>query len=153
MDQQIVPKKKRELKKKDPYAYTITDKVFGELKVLSTANAWWLTLGKVEALINAYKYGCRNEEAWISAGISDNQFYYFMEKHPEFSGIIKACKEIPNLKARQTVVTQIATDGNLAFKYLERKLPEEFGAKNNIGIAVQVNVGERMKDIKDKYSK
>jgi hypothetical protein len=145
--------KRKEIKKKDPYAYTITDKVFGEFKAVNTDNAWWLSSAKVEALINAYKYGCRNEEAWISAGISDDQFYYFTDKHPEFYGIIKACKEIPNLKARQTVVTQIATDGNLAFKYLERKLPEEFGAKNNIGIAVQVNVGERMKDIKDKYSK
>ena len=153
MTQELTTKKKRELKKKDPYAYTITDKVFGEFKVLSTANAWWLTSTKVEALINAYKYGCRNEEAWISAGITDRQFYYFTDKHPEFCGVIKACKEIPNLKARQTVVTQIATDGNLAFKYLERKLPEEFGAKNNIGIAVQVNVGERMKEIKEKYSK
>ena len=153
MAQEPALKKKRELKKKDLYAYTITDKVFGELKVLNSANAWWLTQGKVEALINAYKYGCRHQEAMISAGISENQLRYFMEQHPDFSQVIDACKEIPNLKARQTVVTQIATDGNLAFKYLERKLPEEFGAKNNIGIAVQVNVGERMKDIKDKYSK
>jgi hypothetical protein len=118
------------------YAYTITDKVFGELKVLQSANAWWIDKGKVEALINAFKYDATVEEALISAGISYEQLKYFREIHPEFSLIESRCREVPGLKARQTVVGALDKDPHIAFKYLERKKANEFGTKEKAPIVV-----------------
>ena len=153
MEQQIVPKKKRELKKKDPYAYTITDKAFGEFKVVNSDNAWWMERTKLEAFINAFKYGANVKQAMVAIGISERQYGYFLNKHPDFCMLREACGKIPDLKALQTMVGGLGNDLTTARWYLERKMPEEYGQKNNIGIAVQVNVGERMREIKDKYSK
>jgi hypothetical protein len=153
MDQLPAPKKKREIKKKDPYAYTITDASFGELKVRNSANAWWMDRPKLDRLITAYKNGHNDKEARVYAGITERHLEYFQELHPEFCAVKEDCRQMANIIARKSVVGQMTTDGNLAFKWLEKKVPDEFGQKNNIGIAVQVNVGERMKEIKDKYSK
>lgn len=153
MSQEIAPKKKKELKKKDPYAYTITDKAFGEFKVVNSDNAWWMDKVKLDNFINAFKYGANIKQAKVSAGISEEQWNYFANKHPDFYLVIEACKEIPNLRALQKVVADIPNEGQMARWWLEKRMPEEFGARNNIGIAVQVNVGERMKEIKEKYMK
>lgn len=135
-----VPKKKPEVPE---FAYTIKDKVFGELKVLNSANAWWLDMQKLEQLINAFKYDCTYEEACISAGISLGQLRYFVDNHKEFLQVIAACREVPNLKARQTVVAALATDNTTARWYLERKKAGEFGVKPPL-LAVQINMGDMM---------
>lgn len=146
-------RKTKKIAIKDKYAYTIKDVTFGELNVLDSANAWWKDTLKLDNLIKAYKNGHNDKEARVYAGISEEQLRYFQDLHPEFYQIKEDCKQVANIVARSSVVGQMKTDGNLAFKWLERKVPEEFGQKNNIGIAVQVNVGERMKEIKEKYSK
>jgi hypothetical protein len=153
MDQQIVPKKKRELKKKPEYEYIYKDVVFGELAVRKSDNAWWTDRGKLDKLITAYKNGHDDVESRIYAGISRFQLDYFMEIHPEFSTIKEDLRETANLLARSSVVTQMKSDGNLAFKWLERKKSNEFGPKNNIGIAVQVNIGEKMREMKEEFKK
>jgi len=152
MDQQIVPKKKRELKKKPEYEYIYKDVVFGELAVRKSDNAWWTDRGKLDKLITAYKNGHDDVESRIYAGISRFQLDYFMEIHPEFSTIKEDLRETANLLARSSVVTQMKNDGNLAFKWLERKKSNEFGPKT-IGVAVQVNIGEKIREDKERYSK
>jgi len=146
-------RKTKKIAIKDRYAYTIKDVTFGEFNVLNSANAWWLDRAKLDKLITAYKNGLDDPEARVYAGISRFNYNYFLEKHPEFSTIKEDCQEVTNLVARNAITSQMKTDGNLAFKWMERKKPHEFGQKNNIGIAVQVNVGERMKEIKEKYSR
>lgn len=127
------PKGKRGAKKadprpeKNPYAYVITDKFFGVLKVKKSFNAWWLDRAKVERLIEVYKLDATNEEAIFYAGISSEQLKYFMEQHPEFYAIKDALKQQPILTARRTVNNALKTDINNAWRYLERKRKHEFG--------------------------
>ncbi len=150
--------KKRKAKKrvvaivepKPEFAYVVTDKTFGELKIKNSDNAWWLDMTKVELLINAFKYDATHEEACISAGILIHNLRYFMELHPEFSLVIEACRQVPTLKARQTVVTGLGTDLTTARWYLERKRPGEFGVKPPV-VAVQINMNERIDKIREKF--
>lgn len=133
--QQPKPKGKNSLKKgidrqtgkKEPYAYVIKDAVFGEFKVLNTANAWWADASKVRRLIDAYKIDCTDAEACIYAGILYKTLGYFQTLHPEFLGIKAACKELPCLVARQTINTALKNNAGDAWKYLERKRKHEFG--------------------------
>jgi hypothetical protein len=139
--------------KKPKYEYIYKDVVFGELVVQKTANAWWSDRTKLDKLITAYKNGHDDVEARIYTGISGKQLIYFEEVHPEFCQIKEDLRETANLLARSSVVTQMKSDGNLAFKWLERKKSNEFGPKNNIGIAVQVNIGEKMREMKEEFKK
>ena len=109
-----------------PILYTIEDKIFGKLEVLNSANAWWIDRRKVEDLIQAAKIDASLEESRAYAGISKGEYDYFIQKHPYFSEIKEACNQIPNLKARQTIVKAL-DDPNHAFKYLEKKRRKEFG--------------------------
>lgn len=146
------PKTQRRATEVSEYAYTIKDNTFGEFNVKKTANAFWQSSTKVEALIQAYKMDCTHKEACILAGISPRQLKYLIETHPEFCTIIEDCRHVLTFIARQTVIRQMATDGNLAFKYLERKLPEEFGKKSGL-VDVSVYTRNRMAEIREKYSK
>jgi len=139
--------------KKPEYQYIYKDAVFGELAVRKSANAWWTDKGKLDKLITAFKNGHDDVEARIYTGISADQLIYFQEVHPEFYRIKEDLRETANLLARSSVVTQMKNDGNLAFKWLERKKSSEFGPKNNIGIAVQVNIGEKMREMKEEFKK
>ena len=112
---------------KNPIAYTIKDKVFDSFDVKNSANAWWIDKTKVENLINAYKWDAPDEEAIINAGISLVQLDYFKKNHSDFSRVKTACKEIPNLRARQTVVTKATESYANAMDYLKRKKKLEFG--------------------------
>lgn len=124
--------KKRQTGKDTEFAYTITDKIYGEFKVLNSANAWWLDKVKVENLITAYKYDAPDEEAIISAGITTENLRYFKELHPDFSRIKATCKEVPNLKARQTVVNKSSESYSNAMDYLKRKKKLEFGDNTDV---------------------
>ena len=110
----------------NPIAYTIKDVCFGSFDVLNSANAWWLDKIKVVNLINHFKIDGTQEEACSVAGITKAQFDYFVEKHPIFSDIMGACRELPNIKARTTVNNNL-NKVDCAFKYLEKKRKKEFG--------------------------
>lgn len=127
----------RQTGEKDTIAYTITDKVFGEFHVLNTANGWWKDSEKVKNLIQAYKWGCTNEEACTSAGIDVDNLDYFQKLHPKFLGIKNACREVPTLTARKSVFKALEDDYNHAMKYLERKKRDEFG--QNIDVTSKGN--------------
>lgn len=125
-DKYMAKRGRAEIMDTNPIAYTIKDVCFGGFDVLNSANAWWLEKGKVEALIQAYKWDCPDEEAMTNAGISIDQLNYFKEKHPNFYQIKLRCKEIPTLRARGTVINSLDNPDH-AFKYLEKKRKKEFG--------------------------
>lgn len=127
-------KKKPKKPKKFKIAYTIEDKFFGELKIKETANAWWKNREKVVKLIQGFKMDCKPGELRILAGISKDQYDYFMQVHPEFSAIFEDLRNNPVLKARATVITGIGMDPNIAFKYLERKASDEFKEKKEVKV-------------------
>jgi len=116
----------------NPIAYTIEDKVFGKLDVLNTENAWWKERAKVENLIAVCKIDASVEECCSYAGISNDQYKYFYEKHPYFSTIKELCNQLPNIKARQTAVTKLGESYQNAMDYLKRKKKLEFGDSADI---------------------
>lgn len=127
----VYKKPKKDIVNKEPeYIYTITDAAFEDFKIMKTANAWWLDRRKVENLIAAYKFDCTDEEACAYAGIRIHQLRYFRETHPDFSQVKEACKQLPTIQARNTVVNALRTDPKLAMDYLERKRKSEFGKRD-----------------------
>ena len=131
-----------------PYAYTLKDKSFGIFQVENSANAWWLDKGKLVRLITAFKYDATIREACFSAGISMDQYKYFLEKHPQFSTIVEALKQMPVLRARKTVVDSLETDPKVAMWYLSRKRREEFDTSipENMAIMPRISMREEAKE-------
>jgi len=125
------PKKlKKVIKQKKPeFAYIITDKIFGEFKIKNSDNAWWLDREKVHNLISAWKIDATDAEASAYAGITADQYRYFREQHPELSQIKASCKEMPGLKARQTVVQDLVTPDGARW-YLAHKKRKEFSTRH-----------------------
>lgn len=111
----------------NPIAYELEDKMFGNLVVKNSANAWWIDRVKVVNLISVFKYSATDEEACVYVGISVDQLKYFIELHPEFSAIKAQLKEYPNLKARRTVVDALGEADNAKW-WLERKRKKEFSS-------------------------
>ncbi|MDO8589973.1 MAG: hypothetical protein Q7R69_01750 [bacterium] len=141
---QITTHQVLEVTKLDQYAYTIKDRAFGILRVENSANAWYRDQGKVLRLITAFKYDATIKEACFSAGISIDQYKYFVEKHPEFSHIIEALRQMPVLRARKTIVDRLETDPKVAMWYLARKRREEFDTSipENMAIMPRISMIE-----------
>ena len=82
------------------------------------------TINKLE---QAFAIDCSVEEACAYAEISRETFYQWLEKNPAFSDRIERLRQMPVLKARQTVNTHLS-DPNMAMRYLEKKKRKEFGS-------------------------
>lgn len=89
----------------------------------------------------AFGTGSSVSEACIFAGISRDTYYRWSKEYPELSDRFELLKQRPILLARQTVVENLKKDVKLAFKYLERKVPEEFGVNH-----------QRKSDFKSSYT-
>lgn len=142
-------KKNKEAKVK--IAYVIKDKIFGDFSAVKSANAWWIEKKKVENLISAFKIGCDPSEARIYAGITKKQWFYFLDKHPEFCDIMEACQEYPNLKARTKINKEL--DDNLANAqwWLTKKKPKEFGDKQTVIVEDEPDFDEEAEKRARKY--
>ncbi len=71
------------------------------------------------------------EEMAYYAGIHPDTIYGWMEKDKTFSDKIKALRERPVLKARQTIIKALDTPQSAQW-YLERKKKAEFSEKVEI---------------------
>lgn len=103
---------------------------------------WWeedpLKLVKLET---AFAYDANDEEACAYAEISLDQLYYYArEINPDFQVRKAWLKKHPILKARETVVKSLKDNPELAFKYLERKAPSEFGLPKDDKSTVTNNI-------------
>lgn len=83
----------------------------------------------VRKLIEAFKLDVSVEEACLYAGISKDAYYRKLNEDEEFSDEIDRARMYATMTARLCVVKAIATNPQLAFKYLERKRPEEFSSR------------------------
>lgn len=133
------------------FAYLLKDVTFGELKVQNSANAWWTDKGKLERLVTAFKYDGTIKEACLLAGISIDQYRYFIELHPEFSPIIEACRQVPVLIARKTIVDNLHKDPATARWYLQKKAPGEFGSKVEERNAIE-DMRQKIEETRREYS-
>lgn len=89
-------------------------------------------VGKLE---QAFMHDCTVEEACVYAGIHKDTYYEFCKQYPEFPDRVAALRCYPTLVAKRTVINAIL-NGNtrLAWKYLERKLPQEFSSRTSINV-------------------
>ena len=78
-------------------------------------------------------------EACLAAGISKDAYYRFLKREEGFKDRFDQLMERPVLKARVRVVEAIDEGDTGSAKWLlERKRPQEFGAKSQIDIDVNV---------------
>jgi len=91
-----------------------------------------MTEDRINKLVEAFAIGASDKEACAYAEISHQALYNYQEKHPEFVERKEALKHRPTLLARQSVVKGLVTDANLAMKYLERRLPNEFATRREL---------------------
>ena len=63
-------------------------------------------------------------------GISEKTFYSWIKEDEALAIRMRVAKSFATTLARQSVLAQIAHDGALALKYLERKEKDEFSTKN-----------------------
>ncbi len=87
-----------------------------------------IVLAKLE---DAFSISATDEQAAFYAGVSVDALYDYQKKHPEFAKRKQLLKESVGLRARRTVVQDIETNPGSAWKWLEKKYPEEFGDKGN----------------------
>lgn len=108
-------------------AYEINDPVFGKFEVLKSANAWWMDMIKVRALITAFKSGTIISGALIQANISQAQWVHFNKIHPEFSQIKVACEEYAEggmVNQSLNSVREGISNPHVALKVLEKFHPK-----------------------------
>lgn len=132
-------------------AYTITDPAFGEFAVRASANAWWMESAKVHLLIAAFKFRATQIQARVYAGITEDQLRYFIEQHPQFSQVIDACKQVPGLMAKKTLMEGLEKDLPTVRWFLESTEPDDFGKKPPV-VAVQVNMADSVAKDREAYS-
>ncbi len=80
-------------------------------------------------LEEAFSLDCTDEEACFYANISTSTLYNYQKRNPVFLERKHALKNRVVLLARKTVVEGLATDANLALRYLERKRAKEFSLR------------------------
>ena len=80
-------------------------------------------------LEEAFSIGCSIAEACAYADIAVNSYYEFIKLNPDYPKRIEQLRQLPTVVARNSVTSGMKNSGELALKYLERKLPEEFSLK------------------------
>jgi hypothetical protein len=112
-------------------AYTVSLYNGTSFDVLTSANAWWMDKSKIDRLINAFSIGATIEIACLHAGITVRQYKYFLSLHPDFTHVRKIHTVLPKLKALKTVSTALEHDSKLAYKYIEKRMPNYVSASQN----------------------
>lgn len=110
--QELAPRKVKEV---------LRDRYFGRFEVLETANGWWSDVGKVKDLITCFKNGMTIEQALVNIAITRDQYYYFLELHPEFSDIKQACEVVADMVIVASAHKAARENGKLAFMWLDRR--------------------------------
>ncbi len=108
------------------------------------------TLKKLEA---AFSYGCPDDEACAYAGISTTTLYNYQKENPHFREIKQALRKMPTIKARTAVVKSFKEKPELAMRYLEATLPDEFKTKSTVKheVEVEVNFSHELRERTKKY--
>ena len=89
-------------------------------------------VGVVLLLFEATSWGCTESEARVYADIGRKSFDNFCQLNPEFRNDLAEKRQHPLIIARNSVTMGMKNSGELALKYLERKLPDEFSLKGNV---------------------
>ena len=80
----------------------------------------------VAKLEEAFLLGCTDEEACFYADISTTTLYRYQQDNPDFWERKGLLKESPIFAARKCVVTEVAKNPEMAYRFLKDKKPKEF---------------------------
>lgn len=106
----------------------------------------------VNKLETAFSMGCTDLEACLFANISKQTLYNYQDKNPEFVDRKAMLKEKLILKARSVIAESLnKKDENTAKWYLERKRKDEFSAKSEND--VNINIKQALVEFVDGKSK
>lgn len=132
-------------------AYYLKDDYIPEIAVFESHSAWWMNSRKLHKIVNALKEGHLIKDALYKAQVSKGEWEYFNKQHPEFSGVIEACKSYQRFPAMSSVNRALPKDPKLAFAWLKarhpdfqtQKVDEDLPQQPKVPIAAptQVNVG------------
>jgi hypothetical protein len=86
----------------------------------------------IARLEEAFAWGCSDIQACLWADIDDRTLYKYQEKNPEFIRRKEALKENPVMLARKTILKGLKANPDLALKFLERKVKNEFSLRNEL---------------------
>ncbi len=103
----------------------------------------------------AFKLGATDREACNEAGISQQTLYNYQAKNGDFLEQKELWKSTSVFKARKAVVDRLEADPYLSLKYLEKKLPSEFGNKTELAIKKQptIDVVALVRDIEERNAR
>ena len=107
----------------------------------------------VAKLHEAFAFGASDLEACYYADISKDSLQRYQKAHEGFREYKDRLKERPILLARQSVVKQLITDGDLALKYLERKKKEEFSTKTEVENTGSIEIQQTKAKLKSIFKK
>lgn len=114
------------------YAYDIYLPIYGHFKVVKSDTAWWMDVGKVAALFDAYKATATDEIACNNAKITIHQLRYFKETHPEFSLAKECCKNVGTTKFLNALHVKGAEDLPTIRWYLGKMHPDFKTAQDKV---------------------
>jgi hypothetical protein len=107
----------------------------------------------IKKLLEAFSYDCNLREACIHAGISQQTYYNWIGQNPKLLEEFDAARNGVYFKARRAVADSVG-DVRVALVFLEKKVPEEYGAKSKVehsGMIATVPVeGEKGQAVMDK---
>ena len=111
----------------------LDDPYLPKFKLQKSANSWWTQRGKLTALLTGFKLGFNIKETCILAGISLDQYKYFVSKHPDFSTVKEACEMFPSMLAKNNIYNLLKKgDWRTTKWYAERCMPEEYGRRPEV---------------------
>lgn len=109
-----------------------------------------MTEEKINKLEYVFSLDWTIKEACFYADISHETYYNWLEKKPELVERFNALRERPVLLARESVITNMKKNWELALKYLERKKKTEFTPKQEIDTTIQWAIKiEQVKEMSD----
>ncbi len=114
-----------------------------ELEIRKTANAWWLDKNKIYKLLAAFAAEATIPEACVFVDITERQYKYFAKLHPRIRELRRDYRNMNILRARKNVIEGLKGDKRFSLKYLEKKLPSEFGTPSRRKKIIPANSGVR----------
>lgn len=112
-----------------------------------------ITQKVLDLLEAAFTFGCTDEEACAYAGISTGTFYAYQAENPQMLELKHRLRKMPAIKARNSVISSFKTRPELALRYLEDTIPDEFNSKTTIKHEgeVAINFSQELKERTKKY--
>lgn len=100
---------------------------------------WWEEKeggpARLDTLRKSFLIGASDEEACYLAGITKQQLYYYCKNiNIDFSKEKEELKLNAVFVARKTIVKAIATNADMAWRFLAKKMPKEFGENSEGGV-------------------